>query len=274
MEQQMTDPIDASMPFFERIGDMLRATEAARGPWTANSLHGRVIIGLLGAEIERLHGGPEYHPARLTVDMYRAPQLVEFEVITRVVRDGHRIKVVDAELLADGQSAGRATCQLLRKTDEPEGEVWNGGGNWEVPAPDDLEPVPPSPLTMDGMWDMRFISGPFHQPGQRRVWMREIRPLVGGEPLTPFARVAVGCDYISPMSNLGSAGLKYINSDVTLYLHRAPIGDWIGYETAAHDATHGVAIGHCHIYDEQGRIGWGSVCALGQTITPSGTPRR
>src|SRR5689334_3441488 len=84
---------------------------AAAGPWTAGSLHGRVVIGILGAEIERLHGDPAYMPARLTVDMPRSPSLEPLDVVTRVVRDGHRIKVIDAELISEGKSAGRATCQ-------------------------------------------------------------------------------------------------------------------------------------------------------------------
>ena len=266
--------IDPATPFFVRKGDRLEATDAARGPWGPNSLHGRVIVGLLGAEIERLNGGPDYHPARLTVDMYRAPQLVGLEVVTRLVRDGRRIKVVDAELLADGVSAGRATCQLLRKTDEPTGMVWTGGGNWNVPRPDTLPNFGVSPMTMNGMWDLRFISGAFDEVVQRRVWMRETRPLIGGEPITPFGRVAISADYVSPLANIGNEGLQYINSDLTLYLHRVPVGEWVGYETTAHEASEGIAIGHCNIYDEAGRIGWGSVCGLAQAIQATGTPRR
>jgi hypothetical protein len=50
--------IDPKMPFFHRHGDHLSATKAAQCPWMPNSLHGRVIIGLLGTEIEHLHGDP------------------------------------------------------------------------------------------------------------------------------------------------------------------------------------------------------------------------
>ncbi|MCR5878947.1 hypothetical protein LRS04_11715 [Phenylobacterium sp. J367] len=46
------------------------------------------MIGLLGAEIERQFGEPAFMPARLTVDMYRLPDLSPVEVTTRVVREG------------------------------------------------------------------------------------------------------------------------------------------------------------------------------------------
>jgi len=81
-------------------------------------------------------------------------------------------------------------------------------------------------------------------PGPRRTWLREVRPLAGGEPYTPFSRVATGVDYTSPTANGSETGLDFINSDVTLYLHREPVGEWIGYEVADHQSAEGVALGH------------------------------
>jgi hypothetical protein len=259
-------------PFFTRDGARLVPNACAAGPWTAGSLHGRVVIGLLAAEIERLHGDPAYMPARLTVDMHRSPSLEPLEVVTSVVRDGHRIKVIDAELISEGKSAGRATCQLLRRTANAPGQVWTGP-EWEIPLPQDIPDPGDVPATMFGMWSLRPISGQIGVFGQRRTWMREVRELVGGEPLTPFARVAVGVDYASPLANASDQGLGYINSDVTLYLHRLPAGEFVGFESVTHGATDGVAIGECHLYDEQGRIGWASVCALAQTKAPTGVKK-
>lgn len=251
-------------PFFHRDGDRLVATRQARGPWKANSLHGRVIAGLLAAEIERNHGDPELIPVRLTVDMYRAPSMEPLHVETRIVRDGHRIKVIDADLVSEGRSAGRATCQMLRLGEKPEGEAWRGDV-WDAPGPDSLPAAGAGPESMDGAWELRWISGRLGEIGQRRVWMREVRPMIGGEPLTPFQRVAAGVDYVSPLANVGTLGnYSYINSDLTMYLHRLPVGEWIGYESLGHEASEGIALGHCNIYDEEGRIGWGSACAIAQ----------
>ena len=252
-------------PFFTRDGELFVPTPASRGPWNPKSLHGRVIVGLLGHVIEARHGDPEFQPARLTVDMYRLPDMSPVEVTTRVVREGARIKVVDAEFVSGGTSMGRETCQLLRRTGAPEGEVWTTP-NWDAPLPEDLPPPDDPRAGMNGMWAMRPIVGGFGALGPRRTWMSEVRELVEGCPLTPFVRVAVAADFASPFANAGDRGLAYINSDVTLYLHRPLDGEWVGFEVVNHQATDGVAIGECWLYDRAGPIGLAAVTALAQVM--------
>ncbi|MBL8770593.1 MAG: thioesterase family protein [Phenylobacterium sp.] len=251
-------------PFFRKDGDLFIPTRAGVGPWTADSLHGRLIIGLLGAEIERRFRTPDYIPARLTVDMYRLPDLSPVEVRTRVVKDGYRIKVIDAEFVSGGESAGRATCQLLRRTENPPGNVWTPEP-WDAPKPGDIPAPEPGRAPMGGMWETRPIAGGFGQVSMpRRAWMAEVRELVEGVPFTPFARVATAVDFVSPFANAGDAGLGYINSDATFYLHREPVSKWVGFDVTAHGATAGVAIGECRLYDEDGMIGFASCTALAQ----------
>src|SRR5258705_7541460 len=196
----------ANEPFFTIEGTHYVPTPASRGPWNANSLHGRVIAGLLGAEIERLHGSPEFIPARLTVDMYRLPDLSPVEVVVRPVREGNRIKVIDAEFISGGVSAGRATCQLLRRTENPAGNVWKPP-SWEVPAPADIAPPTDGRPGMGGMWATRRIEGDFGTVGLKRIWMSEGRDLVAGGPLTPFVRVAVAADFVTPVANSWDCGV-------------------------------------------------------------------
>jgi hypothetical protein len=266
-----TEPVRE--PFFIKSGDELTPTPASRGPWDPKSLHGRVVIGLLGAEIERLHCDPGFIPARLTVDMYRLPDLSPVQVTTRLIRDGKRIKVVEAEFFSKGLSMARASCQLLLQTENAPGQVWTPP-NWDAPAPASL-PVPTDPRTgMGGMWAVRPITGAMGTVGPRRLWMSEVRELIGGVPMTPFTRVALSADYASPFANAGDQGLGYINSDVTLYLHRLPTTPWIGFDVVNHQATAGIAIASCNLYDEQGSIGSSSVAALAQRKSlPPKTPK-
>lgn len=258
----------SNQAFFTREAGRCLPTEASRGPWAPNSLHGRVVIGLLGHEIERVHGGRELLPARLTIDMYRLPDLSSVEVVTRVVRDGWRIKVVDAEFVSGGVSAARATCQLLRRTENPPGRVWKPEP-WRAPPPEDIpEPGDPS-LDMDGMWAMRPIEGGFGVVGLKKTWMSEVRELVEGEALTPFTRVAAAADFASPFANGGDQGLGYINSDITIYLHRPLAGEWVGFEVVNHGATDGIALGECLLHDVEGPIGSASCTALAQRRAPA-----
>jgi hypothetical protein len=132
-----------NQPFFTRDGDAFVPTEVANGPWDPQSLHGRVIIGLLAFAIEQRHGAADLVPARLTVDMFRLPKLVPIEIKTKLVRDGLCIKVVEAEFFSGGVSMARASCQLLRKTENPVGNVWSPP-NWDVPRRRRLQNPPMS----------------------------------------------------------------------------------------------------------------------------------
>jgi hypothetical protein len=262
-----------NQPFFTRDGDAFVPTEVANGPWDPQSLHGRVIIGLLAFEIEQRHGAADFVPARLTVDMFRLPRLVPIEVKTKLVRDGLRIKVVEAEFFSGGVCMARASCQLLRKTEDPAGQVWSPP-NWDVPRPAEIaEPTDPR-LGMHGKWTTRPIVGAMGTLGPRRLWMSEVRELVAGTPVSPFVRVAVAADFASPFANAGDQGLGFINSDVTLYLHRLPVTEWVGFEVVNHHSREGIAIGECWLYDEAGAIGTSTVAALAQRKPmPNPAPR-
>ena len=63
-------PTMKNQPFFARQGDAFIPNPIANGPWNPDSMHGRVIIGLLAHVIEERHGSAEFVPARLTVDMF------------------------------------------------------------------------------------------------------------------------------------------------------------------------------------------------------------
>ncbi|MGH6702796.1 MAG: acyl-CoA thioesterase domain-containing protein, partial [Bradyrhizobium sp.] len=168
-----------NQPFFSADGDAFIPTPAANGPWDPQSLHGRVIIGLLASVIEQRHGGDDFVPARLTVDMFRLPGFAPIEVKTRLVRNGLRIRVIEADFYSGGVSMAQASCQLLRKTQNPDGQVWTPP-NWDVPAPSEI-PAPTDPrLGMNGKWTTRPITGAMGTVGQRRLWMSEVRDLVEG----------------------------------------------------------------------------------------------
>ena len=167
--------------FFKRDGESYVPGPACRGPWNPNSLHGRVVIGLIGFELERLHGGEEWMPVRFTVDMYRLPDFAPLTAVTRVVRGGRRIKIIDCELLSGGKSVARGTCQFLRRSENAPGKTWSPP-DWNAPKPEELPP-PPEGQFGERMWKMRNISDWFSSNGARRgAWLAEIRELVEGEP--------------------------------------------------------------------------------------------
>jgi len=261
-------PAMENQPFYVREGDHFIPQESGRGPWGNRSLHGRVVIGLLGHGLEAQFGSDDFTPARLTVDMYKLPGFDPVEIRTTLIREGGRIRMTEAEFISGGVSMAKATCQFLRRTENPEGSTWSPP-NWDVPLPETIEPLPNIRSPMGGMWATRPIAGGFGDPGPRRIWMSEVRELVAGVPLTPFQRVAVAADFCSPFANASrDKGLAYINTDVTVYLHRAMVGEWVGFESVNHHATDGVAIGETWLYDREGPIGTATCAALAQKRLP------
>lgn len=253
--------------FFHRDGDRFLPTIRTRGPWDPNSLHGRVIAGLLVHEVERRHLDPAFQVARLTTDMFRVAPMAPVTVRTRVVRDGNRIRVADASLhLEDGLEVARASVVMLRRAPAPEGDVWSPPA-WDVPRPEELPPPPPPPAQFGPpMWETRTIAGRIgganQAPVQKRAWIRDIYSFMEDEPPSPLVRAAMVSDFANPFANSGSRGLSYVNADASLYLHRNPGGEWIGVEVAAHHASEGIAIGECVLYDLDGPFGRATVCSV------------
>jgi Thioesterase-like superfamily len=251
---------DEPTPFFatDEHGRLL-PNDICRGPWDPNSLHGRVLAAALAHEMEMRWALPGFRPARLTVDMYRMPTFAAVEVTSEVIRDGNRIRIVDAQLTVGGVATARASGVFLRETEQPDGTVWSPPG-WQVPGPDELRA--PGPVGRPAMWETRVIDNGFGSTKQKRAWLRETRQLVENVPLTPFVRAAFASDFTNPFADSGSAGLQYVNADITLYLQRLPAGEWLGFEVVEHHASDGIAVGECVIYDEDGPVGRSVVCGL------------
>lgn len=264
----MTPTTGLREAFLSPSGDGLVPAPHARSPWGTDMLHGRLLGGLLARAVEREHGEPWLHVARLTVDLFRSTPLVPVQVVTSRVRDGRRIRVVDATVLtADGPGA-RASAVLLRRGDQPAGAV-PATPPWDVPGPDRLGPAPQRPGAARRVpWDTWLLDADgkpasgWNAGHPRRAWLRETHELVAGEPLTPLVRAALAADFASPLAHAGTAGLQYINADYTLALSREPLGDAIGLESAGHLGQDGTAVGHCTMYDSSGPIGYCTVTAL------------
>src|ERR1700761_409454 len=79
----------ANQPFFTPDRDAFIPNPVCNGPWGPKSMHGRVVVGLLAHVIEQRHGVAEFVPARLTVDMFRLPNIMTpVEVKTKLIRNG------------------------------------------------------------------------------------------------------------------------------------------------------------------------------------------
>jgi hypothetical protein len=139
--------------------------------------------------------------------------------------------------------------------------VWQAEA-WSMPAPESL-PVPalgPRPFPSEFRYPEG--AGPWGLVGQKRVWVRDTAALVAGEEPSPLVLAAIAADFASPLSHGGEGGLAFINGDVTLYLARYPVDDWIGFEVSGHVSAEGIAVGYCTLHDRQGTIGYSMASAV------------
>jgi hypothetical protein len=103
----------------------------------------------------------------------------------------------------------------------------------------------------------RFVAGSFQQPGPATDWIRLRVPLIAGEPTSPLSRVAAAADFGNGISWAleRNGGYSFINPDLTIYLHRYPVGEWVCLAAATSAQAHGVGMAESALYDEQGPIG-------------------
>lgn len=252
--------------FFLPADGAYRPTDRARGPWTEDSLHGRMISGLVAHVVETRHADPDFNFTRLTLDLIRPTRFDDVTVATSLFRDGNRIRVVDASVVIRGEEIAQARVMMLRRGDPPEGEIWTP----EAEALPDPERLPQqqvgSAAPANTAWDMRPVRGQFGVIGRRTIWQRALVPLVLGEPTGPFAHVSTAADNTNPWSNSGDRGLVYVNADLTLYLHRPPEGEWICVDVTTHQATEGIAVGGATLHDLRGPVGQAVVGALANRV--------
>ncbi|MGW0809272.1 acyl-CoA thioesterase domain-containing protein [Nonomuraea sp. NPDC002799] len=262
----MSSTFHTDKPFFMlKRGELVPAPHA-RGPWSPDMLHGRLLGGLAARAIEQEYAQPGMQFARLTVDLFRNSPMLPVKVHTSLVRDGRRIRVVDVTISTDQGVIARAGAVLLRQGEQP------GGAQAIVTPPWDERP-PEGPPVTSGDWtppfDLWRLTG-WGEPGPGRVWLRETHPLVDEEPVSPFVGTALAADFASPLSNAGSDGLRFINADYTLTLARLPGTDLIGVESTGHLSAGGVATGQVTLHDTTGPIGFCVVTAVANAVPIGG----
>jgi hypothetical protein len=269
-QDRATDaPAAGALPsaFFVVDGDTFTPTSIARGPW-GQTISGNFVGGLLGHAVEAAAGNPDFQPARLTVDLFRPAALEPVRVDTTVAREGRRLRLADAVMTQAGTVVARASALFLRRGEQPADEVWTTPVTMP-PLPQMPDPVPDN-LTMlvwtygrnaDAQEPDFGLSG-WQHAGPKYIWVRDIRPLVEGRPLTAFTRAAMAGDMTSSLTHYGTAGLNFINADYTLTLSRLPEGPYIGLAALTHYSHAGVATGVATIVDQFGPIGSGVATAL------------
>jgi hypothetical protein len=246
--------------FYERDGDLFRATELTRGPWDPGAQHAGPPSALLGFAIEGLPDSDEFQVGRVTFEILRSVPIAPVRVQARVARPGRRVQMFEAELSDEGGKVlMRARGWRIRtaKLDLP-GEALVAS----------QPPAPPEDGTDAGFFptgeehgyhsamEVRFVAGGFMEPGPATAWLRMRQPLVAGEEPTPLQRTLVAADVGNGISAaLDFRRFLFINVDLSVHLERMPKGDWIGVDAVTLPRPKGIGTAESTLFDGNGRVG-------------------
>ncbi len=251
---------DTAAALFVPDGDHLVPTDYSRGPWSPSALHGGPVAALVARAAEAVEEGEDLELVRITLELLRPVPLVPLRVTSAVVRPGRKVQLIDTVVEADGVAVAWSRALRIR--------VARGESPLRPTVPEDAAPRPPAagmaPPAIPGEHRafhsegvaMRYLSGGFERPGPATVWIRLQVPVVLGEQPSPWQRAAAAADFGNGVgAELPFGSNLFINPDLTVSVHRPPVGEWVCLDARTRFGTPGIGAAESELWDEEGRIG-------------------
>lgn len=243
--------------FFTIDGEWFRPTDHCRGPWDPNACHAGPPTGLLARASEQLL--PDQQLVRLTVDLTRPIPHAGFRIDAVVTRRGRTVSTTTMTIVAtDGKPVVSAHGMHVTATDL--GDVPTAAAS--TPRLADSQPgVFPFAAGGHGQpmfsaaVEMRYPPGDDPGPGPTRAWMRTV-PLLEHEVPSPFQRICPLADCGNAISrNANPLPLTFVNTDLTILLHRPPVGEWLGTDSVSRWEPTGIGMSDSLLFDDLGPVG-------------------
>ncbi len=232
-------------------------TDAARGPWTPDALHGGPVAALLSRALEHCSGSEALQVARLTVELMRPVPVRPLSLRSGVFRPGRKIQLAQASVLSGESELARATALFIRRAELP---IPEQPTEPVVPGPDHGRPLVSGRDNYAAFHtlgaELRFVEGAFESLGPATVWVRLRQPVVPDEDPSPLQRVAAAADFGNGVSAvLEFQKWLFVNPDLTVYLRRPPEGEWVCLDAVTHAGSQGMGLAESTLYDPHGPIG-------------------
>lgn len=231
----------------------VRSTVHAQGAWRAEEMHMAAVSGLLMHEVQAHETTAGLRVGRLSYDILGTLWAGELEVVTRTLRPGRTIELVESVLHARGRAVLTLRAWLLSATDTAA----------VAQLPD--EPLPPrTEAVQDGAlsgWDGGYIASlsgvtvAGHAAGHGRVWLTTDVDMVAGEQTTDLVRLIGLTDAangIAPALPPRPGGWFFPNVDLQIHLFRAPAGSWLGLAGKVTVGPDGVGLTSTVLHDDDG----------------------
>jgi len=258
------------------LGEKFRATDLARGTWSASIQHGAPVSALLVRALERCERRADTRLSRVVIDLLGpVPAEGDLWVRPKLERGGKQIELVTAEMLAvgpDGQprAVARASGWRLQLLDT------EAVAHAATPPPRPVAEAHPRNLAAR-KWDRNYVHSlewlwltePL-TPGPGESWIKPTVDLVKGEPMTQMERLFAVADCANGIgSKLDITKWTFINTDLAVHVFRIPDGDWIGIRAETNYGPDGIGTTVGTLFDEGGAVG-----AIQQSVLVRRRPRR
>lgn len=232
------------------------ASQLSRGPWDPNAQHGGAAAALIVRAFEGLPAPEGLGLARVTYEFVRPAPVGPVEVHADIVRPGKRVQLLEATMVADGVEVVRARGLRVLTADAA---AVDGDGGPPPPGPEHGKPAqirpPHRPMFAFDAIEIMFVTGSWGG-GPSTAWFRLRSPIVEGETPSPLQRLAAAGDFGNGISaTLSWDEYLYINPDLTLYIEREPVGEWICLSSETRISADGIGIAESVLYDSRGRVG-------------------
>jgi len=238
-------------------GEWIRPTDLCRGPWDPGACHAGPPTGMIARASERLVPGQRL--ARLTVDLIRPIPHAGFRIEGTVEREGRTVSTTSLAIV-DADDRAVVTARALHMAPRPHAGL-------PTPAPDTPHVADSSEgsfplsraahdLTMFRQsTEMRYPSGDDHRPGPTTAWMRTVR-LLPDEEVSGFARICPLADCGNAISrNAEPEEYAFMNTDLTVAIHREPVGEWFGMRAISRWEPDGTGMSDALLFDDRGPVG-------------------
>lgn len=253
--------------FYQPLGDdRFASTPRTAGPWSAESQHMGPPAALIGRALERLPAERPGRIVRVTVEILGPVPVAELTVTARIERPGRSVELLAAELGAAGRMVAKASAWRIAQSDSAEVAGLSAPAATALPAPDTVEDGPHPRNWGRGYLDsMRWrpVHGYFDVPGPAVVWASQTIALVDGEEPTGLQRLLTVADSASGLSScMDPREWLFINSELTVHVHREPAGEWIGMDAHTALGADGTGTAFSVLHDQQGPVGRGAQTLL------------
>lgn len=243
--------------FYVPLGpDLFRSTEHTVGPWSPDSQHMGPPAALLVRALENAAPGPNTAVARVTVEILGPVPIADLGVRAWVERPGRSVQLTGAELTSGGRSVVRAWAWWIATGDTT--DVVAGMPEPMAPVSAGTAPELPNGWVRGyiNAMDWLSIDGTFGLDGPAKMWARQRVQTVDGEEPSALQRLFAVADSGNGVSSrLDIRQWLFINTELTVHLWRAPVGEWIGLDADSTLGPDGIGLAHTVLHDEHGGVG-------------------